>query len=166
MRRLLYVLIALAVFSSASSGLCTLPAGRHLSCDMVGVAHEDLASQRESGDSAMTPCPCCMPEAQGRSPESCSFNFNKCGSSPTASFQVTLSQGESPEAQDNSTGPRLEPKPWPLSWRVDSFSKALADPAGSTSSVFFASRARVLAEACRTGRSPLERLSRLSVFRI
>ena len=164
MRRLLHAFFALTVFSTASSGLCSLPPDFTRPC-VTGCAEQ--SDQRGSDHSTMPSCCCAVAEAPAQPAGSCSSQSQKCGTLPTVSLQLGLTQGEKSQAAEASEGTRpSEPKPWPLSWSSAWSANVLADSADALLSTCPARRSRSLAEAWLQGQCTIERLSRLSAFRI
>ena len=162
MRRLVHAFFALAVFSTASSGLCSLPPDSTRPC-LTGCA--DQSDQPGSDHSTMPSCCCAVPEAPAQPAGSCSSQSQKCGTLPTVSLKLGLTQSEKAQAAEANTGSvSSEPKPWPPSFSSAWSENVLANFSNTVTSNRSVGRAS--AEAGQQGRGTIERLSRLSVFRI
>lgn len=160
MRRLLHAFFALAVFVAASGSTGTFARD----CARLNASKcEDMGGL---DDGALHSCCCGTSEHETTANESCSSRIQKCGTSPTASIQLSQAKERAVQAQDAS--PRtnvLEPKPWPLSltmlgWPDGADSKLPGGASGHRLGF------RSWAEASLPGQSTNDRLSRLSVFRI
>lgn len=164
MRRFLNALFALAVFSAASSGLCTLPGGFYRPC---ATANSGQGPKAALLDSAM-PCCCCGPQdSQIQGEGSCPSNAPKCGTTPSASLQLGLAQErekfKSAEISAGANHPS-EPKPWPPSFAYAWLSEV--DSPDVPTLALFGARPSSRGDAWEQGGGTLDRLSRLSVFRI
>ncbi len=160
MRRLLHAFFALAVFvaASGSTGTFARDCARLNASNCEGMAGLD--------DAAAHACCCGTSEHETAVNESCSSRTQKCGTSPTASIQLSQAKERAVPAQDASHRTNiLEPRPWPLCLTAfgwpDAEDSTLPDGASGRRSGF-----RSWAEASLPGESNLDRLSRLSVFRI
>lgn len=160
MRWLLHALFALAVFTTAGGGSSTLAGD----CARASACKCD--DQGGSGQSGAQSCCGGMQEASDAVAAPCSSQSARCGNSPKASLQFSLAQaveGQAQAASNRTNSP--EPKPWPLSWTVaprqDAAGPSLSD--GCPTPLW---RLRSWAEASLPGRSALDHLSRLSIFRI
>ncbi|MDE3246907.1 MAG: hypothetical protein KGN80_12540, partial [Acidobacteriota bacterium] len=159
-RRLLHAFFALAVFLAAGGSAGTFARD----CAPLSASH--CGDMDGLDGAALHSCCCDASEHESAINESCSSRAQKCGTSPAASIQLSQAKERAVPAQDAS--PRtnvLEPKPWPLSLTA----LAWADADGSTlpnGAWGRRSGSRSWAEASLPGESTLDRISRLSVFRI
>lgn len=164
MRRLLHTFFALAVFLAAGGSTGTFAQG----CARLSLG---ACGDTCGVDDTASPACCCetmtSETAQARVfNEPCASHTRQCGTSTMASIQPGLVKEQEAQAQGSfQRANGLEPKPWPLSLCALGWPKA-GEAEGLSGTASLDSSLRSWAEAGRPGESTLDRLSRLSVFRI